>query len=113
MLGDETAAAGSEAPLQVLSARFLKKGPLQRAVVFGNWKLVGPWGHDGVALFDLAKDPGERLDVSRDHPVLTEALKQELEDWTARTRQHAGTPFTPDPQLQKEMGELGYTQGGK
>jgi hypothetical protein len=29
---------------------------------------VGPWGHDGLALFDLAKDPGERLDVSRDHP---------------------------------------------
>jgi arylsulfatase A-like enzyme len=113
MVGDETAAAGGEAPLQFLSARFLKRGPLQRAVVFGGWKLVQPWGRDGLALFDLAKDPGERLDVSRDHPVLTEALKQELEDWTARAREHAGTPFTPDAQLQKEMGELGYAQGGK
>jgi len=113
MAGDAAAAAGGEAPLQFLSARFLKKGPLQRAVVFGSWKLVGPWGHDGLALFDLAKDPGERLDVSRDHPVLTEALKRELESWTARAHEHAGTPFTPDAQLQKEMGELGYTQGGK
>ena len=113
MVGDAAAAEGGAAPLQFLSARFLKKGPLQRAVVFGSWKLVLPWGRDGFALFDLAKDPGERLDVSRDHPVLTEALKQELERWTTRAREHAGTPFTPDSQLQKEMGELGYTQGGK
>jgi len=105
----------------------------QRAIVAGNYKLivveeaditqVPESGrseeievtnvHPGMYLYDLAKDPGERLDVSRDHPVLTEALKQELERWTTRAREHAGTPFTPDSQLQKEMGELGYTQGGK
>lgn len=113
LLGDEAAAAGGAPALQFLSARFLKSGPLQRAVVFGSWKLVGPWGRDGLALFDLAKDPGEKLDVSRDHPVLLAALKQELESWTARTRARAATAFTPDAQLQKEMGELGYTQGGK
>jgi arylsulfatase A-like enzyme len=113
-VGDTESAKGDTAPpLRFLSARFMKSGPLQRAVLFGTWKFVEPWGRDGAALFDLARDPGERADVGRDHPVLIAALKQELEAWVARSTQRAGATFTPDAKLQKELGELGYTQGGK
>jgi arylsulfatase A len=74
-----------------------------QAVRHGTWKLHFPHayrtlagppgeggarvpdavGHIGLALFDLARDPGERTDVAALHPDVVEQL-QTLADWARR-----------------------------
>jgi arylsulfatase A-like enzyme len=56
------------------------------AVRAGDWKLI-EWLEDGrVELDNLAKDPGEARDLSRDDPAVTTRLKARLDAW----RQDAG-----------------------
>jgi arylsulfatase len=43
---------------------------------FPDWKYVDRGGSEGDRLFDLASDPGERRDVSRDHPELLAACRR-------------------------------------
>lgn len=52
---------------------------VQRAVRFGQWKLL----QDGVNfyLFDVARDPGERHDLTALHPDLVRKLSAALDDW--------------------------------
>jgi arylsulfatase A-like enzyme len=51
----------------------------QRAVRSGRWKLL----QDGVNfyLFDVAADPGERHDLTADHPEMVRKLIAALDDW--------------------------------
>jgi len=51
----------------------------QRAVRSGRWKLL----QDGVNfyLFDVARDPGERHDLTAAHPDLVRKLSAALDDW--------------------------------
>jgi arylsulfatase A-like enzyme len=108
----ETRESGREVqpPTRVLhlSARHLRNGPMQRAVVFGSWKLVAPVDALPSALFDLAKDPGETTDVARDHALVAAALRGELAWWAAQpvTKSHEG--FEPDAELKNQLKELGY-----
>ena len=51
------------------------------AVREGNWKLVA-WAETGTAeLFDLSSDPGEKTDVSADHPDRVKHLRAKLAEW--------------------------------
>src|SRR6185436_7566447 len=52
---------------------------VQRAVRSGRWKLL----QDGVDfyLFDVAADPGERHDLTADHPDLVHRLSAKLDAW--------------------------------
>jgi arylsulfatase A-like enzyme len=75
------------------------------AVISEDWKLVrsddpgGPKVHqiryDGdpadaePALFNLANDPAEQRDVSKDNPLIVERLKRMFEDWRAEVRREA------------------------
>jgi len=56
-----------------------KRPTLQRAVRSGSWKLL----RDGVDfyLFDVAADPGERHDLTADHPDLVHKLSAKLDAW--------------------------------
>jgi arylsulfatase A-like enzyme len=51
----------------------------QRAVRSGRWKLL----QDGVNfyLFDVSADPGERHDLTADHPEMVRKLSAALDDW--------------------------------
>jgi arylsulfatase A-like enzyme len=51
----------------------------QRAVRSGGWKLL----KDGVNfyLFDVAADPGERHDLTAQHPELVRKLSAEIDKW--------------------------------
>jgi arylsulfatase A-like enzyme len=52
---------------------------VQRAVRSGRWKLL----QDGVNfyLFDVARDPGERHDLTAAHPDLVRTLSAALDEW--------------------------------
>ncbi|MBM4014613.1 MAG: sulfatase [Planctomycetes bacterium] len=99
--------------VQALSARFLEGDARQRALVFGRFKLVSPAGRRATALFDLAADPAESIDVSPNHPVLAAALRQELAQFAAAAQFGAASDtFTPDAQLRAELEALGYGAAG-
>lgn len=51
-----------------------------RGVWKDNWKLTWDWSQHQWQLFDLAVDPGEQRDVSKDHPQIVQSL---LEQWQA------------------------------
>ncbi len=108
------AAAAPAAPRVLrLSARYVNGQPLQRAILFGEFKLVAPAGRHASALYDLARDPDETTDVSADHSVLAMALRGELAQWVAEgVAPPTGAGFTPDAELQKELRELGYVGDG-
>ena len=51
------------------------------AIRRGNMKLIEFWEHDEVRLFDLGSDPGERNDLSDQHPEIVTSLRQALSQW--------------------------------
>jgi arylsulfatase A-like enzyme len=55
-----------------------------RAVRRGDWKLVLDRFTGELALYDLAADPGERVDVSADHPERVRELRAEIDAFMAR-----------------------------
>jgi arylsulfatase A-like enzyme len=57
----------------------IKRPRQQRAVRSGRWKLL----QDGVDfyLFDVTVDPGERHDLTADHPEMVRKLSAALDDW--------------------------------
>jgi arylsulfatase A-like enzyme len=55
-----------------------------RAVRRGDWKLVLDRFTGELALYDLAADPGERVDVSAAHPERVRELRAEIEAFMAR-----------------------------
>lgn len=103
-----------ERPL-FLSARYRKgeqAAEPQLGVSFAGFKLVHTLrrGTERFELFDLTADPGETRDVSREHPVRTDAMKALLRDWLV-----AGDPQTADETggelteaMLEELRKLGY-----
>lgn len=60
----------------------------------GDWKLIHYYEDGRNELYDLAADPTEQSDLSRSHPVRTEAMWKQLEDWLVSV----GAKFpSPDP----------------
>ena len=55
------------------------------ALRHGNWKLVRYFANDQTELYDLASDPGEQHEVSREHPEFVQSLARELDTWIANT----------------------------
>ena len=60
------------------------------ALRHGNWKLVRFFADNRTELYDLKADPGETLDVSREHPQQLQSLAQELDEWIASTTPDGG-----------------------
>ena len=74
---------------------FYFQGAVPEAVRADAWKLrlVAPRGPGGAAapaaapaLYDLDRDPGERLDVARNHPDVVARLRARLEAFEASLR---------------------------
>jgi len=61
--------------------RWARPDRQQRAVRFGQWKLLVDASQ--LLLFDLSADPGERTDLAARRPDLVAALKRLLADWEA------------------------------
>jgi arylsulfatase A-like enzyme len=78
-----------------------------------RWKLIQRSSNQGVKLFDLHSDPGERRNLSLQRPDLSAALLAELEDWrVGRPQLDLGS--RPRVELTDEMAEelrvLGYLE---
>jgi arylsulfatase A-like enzyme len=65
--------------------RWARPDRQQRAVRFGQWKLLVDASE--LLLFDLSVDPGERTDLAARRPDLVAALKRLLADWEAEVDQ--------------------------
>ena len=90
--------------------------PFRFALRHGDWKLVrhnttGWLGKHKVELCDLARDPMESNDVSQEHPVVVEALRQLLA-WHLERDQLAGEAPAEaailDEQSLESLRALGY-----
>ena len=51
------------------------------AIRSGDWKLVHYYEDDRRELFDLSADPGEKNDLTSEHPAKAEELFRQLEKW--------------------------------
>jgi arylsulfatase A-like enzyme len=78
-----------------------------RAVRFGRWKLVSNRRTGERRLFDLARDPRERVDVQADHPELVARLAAALDE-LARGAREASLPGELTPEAIERLEELGY-----
>jgi len=47
----------------------------------GDWKLIDFYHYDKVELYNLSDDPGERHELSREHPAKAEELLDKLHAW--------------------------------
>ena len=47
----------------------------------GRYKLMKFYEHDGLELYDLARDPGERYDLAGREPGIRDALHARLQQW--------------------------------
>ena len=78
-----------------------------------GFDLTDPFGEIvREALYDLAKDPEERLDVSAEHPERVARMRREMLDWMLSRAKPSGGTRTPSPPLTDEEREqlraLGY-----
>lgn len=96
---------------RVLAGSYLAPAKEERewAVTDGRWRLV--WGFEGTArLYDLADDPGETRDVSREHADIARGLRQRFE---AERLRHPGETvegqnIEMDPETAEALRRLGY-----
>jgi arylsulfatase A-like enzyme len=84
--------------------------PLYRAVREGRFKLVHDARTGASALYDLASDPGERVDVADEHPAVAARLEAIL---LARHAESAGSEpggraVELDPEERARLRALGY-----
>src|SRR5207237_7892584 len=59
------------------------EGGFKQAVRHGNWKAIRQAPGRPLELYDVAKDPGEKADVAKDHPAVVAEIEEYLK--TART----------------------------
>jgi arylsulfatase A-like enzyme len=102
---------------------FAEKGHVEhQSIQNQRWKLVRSFppkkGTDAPfkdRLYDLSADPHEKKDVSKEHPETYEDLKKKLEAWIdgnhRRQKAYRIQKADIDPELQKQLDELGYGTG--
>jgi len=106
---------GRPEPVRVpeINARLTKKGILS-SIRLPNAKLIEyPVEGGGVyqQLFDLSNDPGERINIAKSRPDLTEKLHKELSRWRIRTGVEK-QPIIPrlTKEIEKGLRSLGYVE---
>jgi arylsulfatase A-like enzyme len=77
-----------------------------------HYKLISETDIDGVALFDLTRDPAEARDVAGIDTVVTETMGQELNSWLATTRGNRRTEANEpvSDATVEQLRALGYVQ---
>jgi arylsulfatase A-like enzyme len=77
----------------------------QKAIVDSPWKLVVDGRREG-ALYDLARDPGEKENVAAEHPEVVREYRALLEGLGGAVAELAERP--PSPELAERLRALGY-----
>jgi arylsulfatase A-like enzyme len=81
----------------------------QRGILRGHWKLV-EFRDRPPKLFDLARDPRERIDMSAEHPERVGELARELARYLHQNRvsRSSGDAFEVPREIEKALEALGY-----
>jgi len=100
---------GEAAPPEVLMSSWSKRE--LESLRLGDWKLVV--GPEGAELYDLARDPLERTDLSGRETARVAEMKASLAERADASRRflgHArrGVPVEPDPATRQRLRALGY-----
>jgi arylsulfatase A-like enzyme len=100
---------GEAAPPEVLLSSWRKRE--LESLRLGDWKLVV--GPQGAELYDLARDPLERTDLSGREPARVAEMKASLAERVDASRRflgHArrGVRVEPDPATRRRLRALGY-----
>lgn len=104
----DPSAAAPERPVPLL-ARTAGPGP-HRALRRGDLKLVHRAGEKRYELYDLAQDPEERRDLSRERPEVVEELAARLRDEVraAERLRRRAERIELDEELRRELAGFGY-----
>lgn len=79
-------------------------GKHHEVVYEGEWKLIH-YSNNGYGLFNLAEDPGERNDLSRQQKTICLRLKKELQQFKRYENKSVTEPPTDESQDNEEMSE--------
>jgi len=102
---------GAACPAEPLVAESTAYGPESRALLWRGWKVIEREGA-GPALYDLARDPGERHDLAGCRPRTLAALSGLLAHELAPHRRRPGDVLPPDLETARQLRSLGYLGGG-
>jgi arylsulfatase len=58
--------------------------PRGRALIMGDWKIVGPGGKLPWELYDLSTDPGETANLAKSQPDRVKDMAARYETWRQR-----------------------------
>jgi arylsulfatase A-like enzyme len=83
--------------------------PIFESVRQGRFKLVHEINTDDYALYDLERDPGERVDVADAAPEIARRLRTELERVRAADEAPTGREVELHPEELERLRALGYT----
>jgi arylsulfatase A-like enzyme len=75
-------------PERALCWRIDRDGYRQKAIRAGKWKLVLQAASVDVLLFDLERDPSERLNLFYQHQDIAQSLRAKLNDWEKEMNAH-------------------------
>lgn len=89
-----------------------------KSAAVGKWKLILDPVSGDARLFDVAADPWERFDVSREYPMVVETLQDTLTAALSRYRADAdrmrlardASAMTLTPQLREQLRAQGYIE---
>jgi len=80
------------------------------AVRWGAWKLIHSKAERGIELYDLARDPGESVDVAGWRPKVTRLLSSQLASWQEAHPQGPARPATLPEDVRRGLEALGYVE---
>ncbi len=80
-----------------------------KSIQVGNLKLIA--SENGEAeLYDLARDPGERVDLARQRPEDVERLRAQLLEWSGGWEPRRGDEAAIDDETREALRALGYAE---
>lgn len=100
--------AGAERALFLSSRHAGTFEELELGLRRGRWKLVLSGASGRAALYDVARDPGERRDLAGEHRDLAAELERELRAWHAAAGAGRTPRSAPDEATLRAAAELGY-----
>jgi arylsulfatase A-like enzyme len=97
--------------LKVLAGETLERGPIYwhyphysnqggspgAAVREGPWKLIHWFEDDGIELYNLTEDIGEKHNLAQTKPEIRDRLKEQLDDWRVEVGAEMPTPHDSAP----------------